>query len=120
MTKPVYGASIHIRTFCMLLRLLHEGDVTREQMMEQLGLASATVARWMRLLGADEPNRPGRLVYISGWTRTGSRGNWARQWSYGFEMQDVKKPKPMTQAQYSVRYRAKARGYGQLLKGDSL
>ena len=118
MTKPVYGASIHIRTFCMLLRLLHEGDVTRDQIMERLGITDSTASRWLSLLGANNPIMPGRLVYVSGWIRAGSRGNYARQWSYGFEMEDAPKPKPMTQTQYSQRYRAKMRGYDQLIKGN--
>jgi hypothetical protein len=107
--KPVYGSSINMRTFCAMLRMLHEGDVSKTKIREELGIATGTEVKWLKLLGSDQPNMPGRLVYISGWDRTGSRGNWMALWSYGFEMVDAKKPKPMTGAQYAQRYKAKKR-----------
>lgn len=118
MSSPKYLASVNTRAFVNMIRLLHEGDVTRDQIMERLGITDSTASRWLSLLGANNPNMPGRLVYVSGWIRAGSRGNYARQWSYGFEMGDAPKPKPMTQTQYSQRYRAKMRGYDQLIKGN--
>ena len=118
--RPKYGQSIHIRTFCAMLRMLHDGDVTKTKLMAELGLGSGTVVKWLRLLGSDQPNRAGRLVYISGWERPGVRGNWAAQWSYGFEMSDAPKPKAMTQQQYQQRYRANKRGHLQLVQGSKL
>lgn len=117
-TSPKYGASLHMRTFCAMLRMLHDGDVTKTELMTELGLASCTVIKWLKLLGSDEPNRKGRLVYISGWTRPGTRGNYAAQWSYGYEMPDEPKPKPMTSSQYTERYRLRKRGHLQLILGD--
>lgn len=107
---PVYGASINMRTFCAMLRMLHEGDVSKTQIREALGIATGTEVKWLKLLGSDKPNMPGRLVYISSWDRNGSRGNWAAMWSYGFEMSDAPRPKALTQTQYSQRYKAKKRG----------
>lgn len=115
--SPKYGASLHIRTFCAMLRMLHDGDVTKTELMDELGLASGTVVKWLKLLGSEDQNKPGRLVYVSGWTRPGSRGNYAAQWSYGFEMLDAPKPKPMTSAQYARRYRLRKTGALQLVLG---
>lgn len=98
-----------MRTFCAMLRMLHEGDVSKIKIREELGIGTGTEVKWMKLLGSDQPNKPGRLVYISGWDRNGTRGNWMALWSYGFEMPDAPKPKPMTATQYHQRYKAKKR-----------
>lgn len=116
--SPKYGSSLHMRTFCAMLRMLHDGDVTKSELMTELGLGSGTVVKWLKLLGADEPKRRGRLVYVSGWTRPGTRGNYAAQWSYGYEMSDEPKPKPLSPTQYAQRYRSRKRGYLQLVLGD--
>jgi hypothetical protein len=108
--KPVYGASINMRTFCAMLRMLHDGDVSKTKIREELGIATGTEVKWLKLLGSDNPKMPGRLVYISGWSRTGTRGNYAALWSYGFEMQDAPKPKALTHTQHSRKRRAKIRG----------
>lgn len=113
---PKYGASLHARTFCAMLRMLHDGDVSKQRLSEELGLASGTVVKWMKLLGADDPKRPGRLVYVSGWDRPGSRGNHTALWSYGFECQDAPKPRPLTQTEHVRNYRARKRGHLQLVK----
>lgn len=112
-------SSINTRAFVSMIRMLHEGDVTRDQIIEKLGIQPLTASRWLALLGSKTPKMRGRLVYISGWTRKGTRGNLAAQWTYGFEMLDVPKPKPMTQTEYSQRYRAKLRGYGQLPRSNA-
>lgn len=99
-----------------MLRLLHDGDKSKTELAEELGVTNTTVTKWMFLLGSDKPKMPGRLVYISSW-RQGPRGNPAALWTYGFEMPDAVKPKPLTGTQYAQRYRAKKRGHLQLVVG---
>jgi hypothetical protein len=113
---PKYGVTINARTLVQMVRLLHDGDVSKADIMEKLGICSRTVTIWMRLMGSDDPNMPHRLVYISGW-RKAARGNPAALWSYGFEMPDAEKPKPMSAAEYTERYRAKKRGHLMLVVG---
>jgi transcription initiation factor IIE alpha subunit len=89
--------------FAEMIKLLHEGEYTKQQIQDKLGIANNTVQRWLEVLHRR------RLVYIAGWYRA-PRGNPAAMWAFGYEMVDVPKPPPMTMAQYARRYKAKKRG----------
>lgn len=82
---------------------MHTRPCTQQEIIKLTGLCNSTVSRWLGVLHAT----PNNLVYISGWTRKGTRGNYTARWSTGFCMQDVPKPKPLTQAQYAKNWRAR-------------
>jgi hypothetical protein len=83
-----------------LLRAIKDKPMTQPEIIEATGLCNSTVSRWLRVLHT-RPN----LVYIESWRRVGSRGNWSAVWSAGFYCQDALKPAPLTNAQYTKRWR---------------
>lgn len=95
--------SISAMQFAEMIKLLHEGEYTKKQLQEKLDIANNTVQRWLEVLYRR------KLIYIAKWYRA-PRGNPAAMWAYGYHMEDVPKPKPLTPAQYTERYRAKKRG----------
>jgi hypothetical protein len=85
-----------------LLVQLDKKPRTQPEIMEVTGLCNSTVSRWLRILH----NVP-KIVYISGWKRTGTRGNYSAVWAAGYGMADTPKPKPLTNAEYLRNYRKK-------------
>lgn len=82
---------------------LNDSQYTKEELSQLCGIAIGTVIKWMRIL------RRRKLVYVFKWRRP-PVGPPAAVWAWGYEMTDAPRPKAMTQAQYSERYRAKKRG----------
>lgn len=84
-----------------LLLALHGRPVSKYELQDITGLTNTTVSRWISMLHRAE------LVYISDWSRVGTRGNWTALWSFGYKTSDAPKPKPLTQSQYAKRWRLK-------------
>lgn len=95
--------SVSAMTMAEMIKLLHEKEYSKTDLQDKLGIANNTVQRWLEVLHSR------RLIHIAGW-RKGARGNPAALWAYGYECEDVPKPKPLTQTEYTQRYRAKKRG----------
>lgn len=85
-----------------MLTALHKRPMTKKEIIDATGLTDSTVCRWVNFLH-NKPN----LVYIESWRRIGKRGNWAAVWAAGYMLTDTLKPKPLTVAQYSKRWRQK-------------
>lgn len=92
--------SVSAMTLAEMIKLLHEKEYTKADLQKELGIANNTVQRWLEVLYSR------RLIHIAGWRRA-PRGNPAALWAFGYECVDVPKPKPLTQAQYSQRYKAR-------------
>lgn len=86
--------------FAAMCRLLHEGPHTQAMLMERCGLAPYTVVKWLRIL------RNQQLVFVSKWERNRS-GRPSAFWEWGYKEPSAPRPKPMTDAEYCARYRAK-------------
>lgn len=97
------GRSVAAISMGELVKLLHEGEYTKLELQTKLGLTSNTVKLYLDILHRRH------LVHIAGWRR-GPRGNPAALWTFGYEMSDATKPKPLPQSVYSRRYRANKRG----------
>ena len=95
--------SVSAMVMAEMILLLHEGEYSKADLQEKLGIANNTVQRWLEVLYRR------KLVYIAAW-RKSPRGNPAALWAFGYEGIDVPKPKPLTSNQYSQRYRLKKRG----------
>ena len=98
-----------------LLNLLYRYPMTQPEIQEVTGITNSTVSRWLQILHADYPNN---LVYIHGWRRVGTRGNYSAVWGAGFGMLDAPKPKPLTSAQYAKRWREKKAKEGRISKPE--
>jgi hypothetical protein len=85
-----------------LLTHIDKRPSTQPEIMEVTGLCNSTVSRWLKVLHTSP-----KAVYISGWKRTGSRGNYSAVWAAGYGMADTPKPKPLTNAEYLRNYRKK-------------
>lgn len=77
---------------------------TQPEILEITGLCNSTISRWLRFLNTSTKESKA-LVYISGWKRTGERGNYSALWSWGFNCLNAPKPKAKTQAEYHKRWR---------------
>lgn len=95
--------SVSAMVMAEMILLLHQGEYSKTDLQEKLGIANNTVQRWLEVLYRR------KLVYIAGW-RKAPRGNPAALWAFGHECVDEPRPKPLTQTQYTERYRAKKRG----------
>lgn len=85
-----------------LIHLLMTADpMTKEKMVEKVGVHMGAIVKWTRLLRNKE------LIYIAEYVRVGNRGQWAARWTWG-KKKDAEKPKPLSQAEYSRRKREKA------------
>jgi transcription initiation factor IIE alpha subunit len=87
--------------FAELILVLHQGDWSREEILEQTGIADSTFRGWMRYL------KSRNLIYISEYRRTARTGapRIIYSWNHYLESSDVKKPAPKTQSEYSKTYR---------------
>lgn len=94
---------LNASAFANLCLLLNQGEYTKHQMAEGVGITIGTCLKWVNMLHRM------KLIYIAGWNR-GLAGAPAAVWTWGFEGRDAPRPKAMTQAQYSDRYRSKKRG----------
>ena len=95
--------SVSAMVMAEMILLLHQSELSKTDIQDQLGIANNTVQRWLEVLHRR------RLVYIAGW-RKAPRGNPAALWAFGYECVDAPKPPPMTPTQYAQRYKAKKRG----------
>lgn len=96
------NSNVNAVAFATMCELLNSGAYTKDELQDQLGLVIGTVIRWMRLL------EHRKLIYIESY-RIGPVGQPAARWTWGFEMENAPRPKPMTIAMYSERYRSKKR-----------
>lgn len=103
MNKPRHRMAGNATAFAELCLLLNNGEYTKNQLADKTGLVIGTIIKWVKMLERR------KLIYICGW-QIGPVGQPAAIWTWGFEMDNVPRPKPMTQAQYSDRYRNKKRG----------
>jgi len=103
--RPVkrHRLAANATAFAELCLLLNDSEYTKEELSEKTGLVIGTVTKWMAIL------QRRKLVYICEW-RKGIAGAPAAVWAWGYEKSDAPRPKPMTQAQYDARRRAKKRG----------
>jgi DNA-binding MarR family transcriptional regulator len=94
-----YATLVGLKT---LLTAIEKKPMTQPEIIELTGLQNSTVSRWLARLHI----KPA-LVYIESYRRTGSRGQWAKVWSAGFNKEDAVKPEPLTSSQYNKRWRNK-------------
>lgn len=95
--------AVNAAAFAELCLLLNSGEYTKAQLTEKTGIVIGTTTKWMKMLERR------KLIYICDWL-VGPVGQPAAVWTWGFEVENAPRPKPMTQAQYSDRYRNKKRG----------
>lgn len=91
---------INLFSIKQLLIMLEAKPMTQLEIIEATGLCNSTVSRWL----AQFYRKP-RLVYIHSYRRVGTRGCYSKVWSAGFHCEDAVKPKPLTSAQASKRWR---------------
>ena len=84
-----------------LIRLLQEEDLSYAEIQEKTGLGNNTVGKYIGLLHRAGAN----CIYICEWRRDSTRGNPSRVYSWGWLEKDVQKPPPMTQKEYTRRWR---------------
>lgn len=95
--------SVNVRAMCAahMVKLLVEGEHSRSQLGEKIGLHHETVQDYV------ESFRRKRLVRISSWQR-GKNNGWVPIYSWNeFHQPDAPKPGPMTRSEVCRRYRAK-------------
>ena len=97
-TKRKTNSRSNAIAFTQLCLLLNTGAYTKRELAKRTGLTVGTVTRWMALLISNE------LVYVAKWWRSGTVGQWAAKWTWGYRIESAPKPKPQTQAQYSRNY----------------
>ena len=86
-----------------LIRLFQDEDLSYTEIQEKTGLANNTVGKYIKLLHRAGAN----CIYICEWRRDSTRGNPSRVYSWGWLEKDVQKPPPMTQKEYTRRWRLK-------------
>jgi len=94
---------LQIATLKNLLRLLHKRELSKRQLAELTGIQHVTICRWIETLH----NGPENLVYISRWARSHTVGPYTAFYSYGYCMEDVPKPSPITKEEKNRRLRMK-------------
>jgi hypothetical protein len=87
-----------------LLGILVKKPLSKKQAAEQLGIDQNATTRWINCLHA----KPDNLIYISNWIKSGHI--WVAQYSFGPDMPDVPKPKPVDDRVRSRLYRRRVRG----------
>lgn len=100
-TKPV--AEIAVQKH--LLGLLCKFQYSKRQLAELTGVQHTTICRWIETYHRGPKN----LVYISDWKRSATVGPYTAFYSFGYCMEDVPKPAPLTKKEKNDRLRKKLR-----------
>ena len=87
--------SINALSFAELCLKLTEGEYSKTELMNLIGIKQDTVRTWLGYLKDRE------LVYICEWRRTHNVGALTAIWTWGHKIQDVKKPGRKSQAEYT-------------------
>jgi len=93
---------INAHCYALMIKLLMDREISRSQIMEETGLHQVTVSRYVAQL-----HRVG-VIYISSWQRDVRGKCWVPFYAMNLDgMKDAKRPKKMTVAERSARYRQK-------------
>lgn len=84
-----------------LIFLLNDGEYTQVELQNLTGLSNSPIGRWLRKF------KQKKLIYICEWRQRGKIK--VPVYTWGYEEEDVKKPRPMTQQEYNARSRDKKR-----------
>lgn len=103
---------INIAAFKALMFALINNSRTRGELINITGLAECTVAKWINILHAGKD----KLIYIDSWERYRSAGPWIAQWKFGPGLPDATRPKKMSQAEYSRRWRARIKSKSSIIQ----
>lgn len=93
---------INAHCYALMMKMLMEDDVSRSKIKQETGLHQVTVSRYI-----DQLHKVG-VVYISSWERDARGKCWVPHYALNLDgLKDAKKPKGMTTAQRSARFRKK-------------
>lgn len=102
MTQKIAKIKINAVTVGLLMRTLHEGPSSLNELMDVTGLANSTIRGYIKEL------RKHGLVYLAGYDRAGNNVQCIELYAWGPGMKDYK-PKFMTGAERSRKYREQRR-----------
>lgn len=101
--KLNFRVSVNPAAFAELCLVLHQGEWSRGELVEKVGVVDSTVRKWIEYL------HKRKLVYICEYRRRHATGSAMiyYTWNHNLEHKDVPRPRRMSTAEYSERYRQK-------------